>query len=132
MTSSDRENWPDYRICRECAETGATVLGNDGNYRHNDCARDMNSWPYLEGRDRVLGASITAYRGGEVRVTPSLRHITSRLDVAQFARRLAVLDDDYVTLHPSVTFGANGEDGEVLPDGGRSISTATDQNGGEE
>jgi len=124
--STDRENG-EYRICRECAETGATVLGNDGYYRHDDCARDVNSWPYLEGRERVLGASITAYRGGNVRVTPSLRHITSRLGVTQLARRLGTLDDDYVTLHPGVSMRANGEDGEILPDGGRADSTATDR-----
>jgi len=118
---ADRENGAEYRICRECAEIGATDLGNDGYYRHDDCARDVNSWPNLEGRDRVLGASITAYTGGNVRVTPSLRHNTSRLGVTQLARRLGTLDEDYVTLHPRTTLRANGEDGEVLPDGGRSI-----------
>lgn len=91
-------------ICRECAETGADVLGNDGWMRHEECARDLNQWPHVEhpGVNEVLGASVRVYKGGDVSVVPSLRNITARLGVTQLADRLGNIDEDYDTLNPEV------------------------------
>lgn len=106
----EREPWPEYRICRECYDTGATVRGNDGWMRHESCARDKNWWPHNVGRESLLGADVSTYIGGDVRVIPDLIHTTSRLTVMGLAARFGERGVDYETLHPSPRFLANGED----------------------
>jgi hypothetical protein len=102
---SARESWPEYRICRECADTGATVLGNDGWYRHEDCARERNRHPYRAGQDRLLGCRVVCYEAGEVRVVRGLVHnVTSDLAVRDLADRYGERGRDYERITPTWGF----------------------------
>jgi hypothetical protein len=95
----------EYRICRECADTGATVRGNDGWFRHDDCARERNEWPYRAGQSRLLGCRVVCYDGGGVSVVRSLAHgPTSVLAVRQLADRYGEEGADYDRLVASHGF----------------------------
>lgn len=89
--------------CHHCFRRGATVEGLDGEMYHDHCAHERGRRPYLAGQDRLLGAKLTAYDGGRVQVTPSLRHLSTRLGVLQLADRMAEMGEDYETLHPELS-----------------------------
>jgi hypothetical protein len=102
---SEREPDAEYRICRECADTGATLLGNDGWYRHKDCAAERNRHPYREGASRLLGCRAVCYQAGEVCVVRDLVHsVTSDLAVRRLAKRYGERGRDYERVTPSWGF----------------------------
>jgi hypothetical protein len=104
----------EYRICRECADTGATVRGNDGWHRHEACAKAKDQRPYVEGVQQLAGVGVTAYTGGKVSVYRRLTgSVTNRMAITRLASLYGELGEDYETLHPTRQFRANGEDGRI-------------------
>jgi len=100
--SAQREPWSDYRICRECAHTGATVKGNDGWYRHVGCARDVDDRPNRMRSSSLAGCRVVPYHGGNVRVVRGLVHsVTTRLGVRRLAERYGEQGRDYRRLVPT-------------------------------
>lgn len=64
--------------------------------------RGAHTWPYLRGRSRLLGATVSVFDSGRVQVTPSMKHVTGSLAVKTLAQRLGELHRDYETLNPDV------------------------------
>ena len=92
----------EYRICRECADSGASTLGNDGWYRHRDCASSVNSHPHKMRQTRLAGCRVIPYQGGDVAVVRGAVHsVTSRLTVTGLAQRYGERGVDFDRLTPT-------------------------------